>query len=66
MAVNGYTVPGGTEDFGMAIGNTIYSKYGPGLLLGTTFTLFLTVVLVSYLPTRRILKLTPTDALRGK
>jgi len=66
MAVNGYTIPGGTEDYGLAIGNVIYGKFGPGLLLGTTTLLFLTVVLVSYLPTRRISKLTPTDALRGK
>ncbi len=66
MATRGYPVPGGTESYGMAIGNTIYGKYGPDLLLGTTFLLFLTVVLVSYLPTRRISKLTPTDALRGK
>ncbi len=65
-AVHGYTIPGGTEDFGMALGNTIYGKYGPRLLLGTSSLLFLTVVLVSYLPTRRISTMTPTDALRGK
>ncbi len=66
MAVNGYTIPGGVEDFGMALGNTIYARYGAGLMLGTTSLLFATVVVVSWLPTRRISKLTPTDALRGK
>jgi putative ABC transport system permease protein len=66
MAVHGYTIPGGAEDFGMALGNTIYAKYGAGLMLGTTSLLFATVVFVSWLPTRRISKLTPTDALRGK
>ncbi len=66
MAVHGYAIPGGTEDFGMALGNTIYAKYGAGLMLGTTSLLFATVVLVSWLPTRKISKLTPTDALRGK
>jgi len=66
MTTKGYAMPGGTEDYGMALGNVIYGKYGPDLLIGTTFLLFLTVVLVSYLPTRRLSKLTPTDALRGK
>ncbi len=66
MAVHGYTIPGGMDDFGMALGNTIYAKYGAGLMLGTTSLLFATVVLVSWLPTRKISKLTPTDALRGK
>ena len=66
MAVHGYTVPGGADDFGMALGNTIYARYGASLMLGTTSLLFATVVLVSWLPTRKISKLTPTDALRGK
>lgn len=66
MATKGFNVPGGMDDYGMALGNTIYSKFGPNLLIGTTLLMFLTVVFVSYLPTRRISKLTPTDALRGK
>ncbi|NQV16462.1 FtsX-like permease family protein, partial [bacterium] len=66
MATKGYTVPGGMDDYGMALGNTIYSKFGPNLLIGTTLLMFITVVVVSYLPTRKISKLTPTDALRGK
>ncbi|MCF7823662.1 MAG: FtsX-like permease family protein [Candidatus Marinimicrobia bacterium] len=66
MATKGYAIPGGMEDYGMALGNVIYGKYGPDLLIGTTTLMFLTVVLVSYLPTRKISKLTPTDALRGK
>lgn len=66
MATKGYAIPGGMDDYGMALGNVIYGKYGPNLLIGTTLLMFLTVVLVSYLPTRKISKLTPTDALRGK
>jgi len=66
MAVHGYTIPGGAEDFGMALGNTIYAKYGAGLMVGTTSLLLATVIIVSWLPTRKISKLTPTDALRGK
>lgn len=66
FAVKGYTMPGGVEDMGLPIGNVIYAKFGAGLLIGTTALLFLTVVIVSFLPTRRISKLTPTDALRGK
>lgn len=66
FAVTGYQMPGGMEDLGLPLGNIIYAKFGAGLLLGTTFLLFITVMIVSFLPTRRISKLTPTDALRGK
>jgi len=66
FANSGYKMPGNMDDYGLPLGNVIYAKFGAGLLIGTTLLLMLTVVIVSYLPTRRISKLTPTDALRGK
>ena len=62
----GWTMPGGTDDYGMAIAETIYPAYSAGLVLGTTLIVLITTTIVSYLPSRRIAKMKPTDAIRGK
>jgi len=62
----GWTMPGGTDDFGMTIADTIYPAYSVGLVLGTTLIVFITTTIVSFLPTQRIAKMKPTDAIRGK
>jgi len=62
----GWTMPGGVDDFGMTIAETIYPAYSIGLVLGTTLIVLITTTIVSYLPTRRISKMKPTDAIRGK
>ena len=62
----GWTMPGNTDDFGMTIADTIYPAYSIGLVLGTTLIVLITTTIVSYLPTRRISKMKPTDAIRGK
>ena len=41
-------------------------SYGAGLVAGTTLLVLLTTTIVRFLPTRRIAKLKPTDALRGR
>lgn len=66
FAVKGWKLPETTESFGLSLGHTLYPSYSLALVLGTTVIVLLTVTLVSYLPTRRISKLKPTDALRGK
>lgn len=66
MANNGWPLPDYGDDFGMALGEAIYPMYTGGLILGTTILVLVTVTIVSFLPTRRIAKLKPTDALRGK
>ncbi len=55
-----------TEEFGMAIAETIYPVYSIGLITATILIVFIVTTIVSYLPTRRISKLKPTDAIRGK
>lgn len=66
QAAVGWTMPGGTDDFGMTIADTIYPAYSMGLVFGTTLIVLITTTIVSYLPTRRISKMKPTDAIRGK
>lgn len=62
----GWTMPAGTDDYGLTIAETIFPAYSIGLVLGTTLVVLITTTIVSYLPTRRIARMKPTDALRGK
>ena len=67
QAKAGYSMPlDSTEEFGMAIAETIYPVYSIGLITATISIVFIVTTIVSYLPTRRISKLKPTDAIRGK
>ncbi|VBB45740.1 Similar to lipoprotein releasing system transmembrane protein [uncultured Paludibacter sp.] len=65
-AVNGIPMPSGTSDFGIAISDKIYPAYPPQLIFGVIIFIVLITALVSYLPARRIAKMKPTDAIRGK
>jgi len=66
MARTGWALPGDTDSYGFAIGERLFPSYGAGLVVGTTLVVLLTTTVVSFLPTRRIAKLKPTDALRGR
>jgi len=65
-AKRGIPLPEAIDSVGIAISSTLYPSYGSLLLLGTTLLVLATVTLVSFLPARKIAKLKPTDALRGK
>ena len=62
----GFTMPAGTDDMGLAIAETIYPVYGAGLIIGTSVLIFTITLIVSYLPARKISKMKPTDAIKGK
>lgn len=62
----GFAVPAGTEGMGISIGEKIYPAYGAGYILGIALLSLAVTTLVSLLPTRRIARLKPTDALRGR
>jgi len=62
----GWSMPTGADDFGMTIAETIYPAYSIALVFGTTLIVLVTTTIVSYLPARRISKMKPTDAIRGK
>ncbi|HBZ20356.1 MAG TPA: ABC transporter permease [Bacteroidales bacterium] len=66
MAKNGWTMPIDTSEFGMAIAQTLYPIYSIGLIISTVLILTTVTAIVSYWPSRRIAKMNPTDALRGK
>jgi putative ABC transport system permease protein len=54
------------DGWGIAIGNVLYPAYGTALVVGTAVLVFLATTVVSFLPTRKISKLKPTEALKGK
>jgi len=62
----GLSVPAGTEDMGITIGEKIFPVYSAGLILSVVLLALLVTTVVSMLPTRRIVRLKPTDALRGR
>lgn len=65
-AKNGMAMPEAVDDYGIALGEVLLPLYGTGLVIGTTILILVVTTFVSFLPTRKIAKLKPTDALRGK
>jgi ABC-type lipoprotein release transport system permease subunit len=67
FVAKGWPLPSGTADsFGYAFSEKLYPTYSAGLVIGTTLFVFIITTLVSFLPTRKIAKLKPTEALRGR
>jgi len=63
----GYQFGAELDDFGLSgISEGLYPVYGWKLVVGTVILVLITVTIVSYLPTRKIAKLNPTDALKGR
>jgi putative ABC transport system permease protein len=65
-AVKGIGFGKSMDSFGFALSERLYPVYGALLVVGTTVLVFVVTTAVSYLPTRRISRLKPTDALRGR
>ncbi|MGA9405542.1 MAG: FtsX-like permease family protein [Bacteroidota bacterium] len=66
IANNGFDLPAKTDSFGFAIGEKLFPIFSPALVGGTTLLVCVVTTIVSFLPTRKIAHLKPTDALRGK
>jgi ABC-type antimicrobial peptide transport system permease subunit len=62
----GYAMPYDPDDFGIAISEVIYPSYSLGLIVGTIIIVMVTATIVSYMPARKIAKMNPTDAIKGK
>jgi ABC-type antimicrobial peptide transport system permease subunit len=66
FAKKGWAMPEGYDDFGIALGEKLFPVYTAGLVFGTVMLILIVTTIVSFLPTRKIAKLKPTDALRGR
>ncbi len=63
----GLNIGPNAQDFGLnGLDDTLYPIYTLKLVVVTIIIVLATVTIVSYLPTRRIAELKPTDALKGK
>jgi putative ABC transport system permease protein len=62
----GIPMPSTAEEYGYALPTRLFPVYSAWLVSGTIFIVMLTVTIVSYLPSRKISGLKPTEALKGK
>lgn len=62
----GIPMPQNTDSYGLAIADHIIPVYSIGMILSTVILVIVTATIVSYFPTRKISRLKPTDALKGK
>jgi len=64
-AAKGWTMPQITDSMGFAIGEKLFPVFTAELIIGTFALVLIITTIVSYIPTRKISNLKPTDALRG-
>jgi len=65
-ARTGIALPSTVDDYGFAMPTRLYPYYSLMLVAGTILVIMFTVTLVSFLPSSRIARMNPTDALKGK
>jgi putative ABC transport system permease protein len=66
LVKKGFAMPKGTEGYGLTIAEKIFPVYGVGTILTMAIIIMVTTTIVSYLPSRKIAGMKPTEALRGK
>ena len=66
QAKHGFGMPQGTDDYGLTIAERIYPVFSIQLIIGVTLLVFIAATIISYIPTRKIAKMNPTEAIRGK
>ncbi len=62
----GIPMPKYVDSMGVSISENIFPVYSTGLILSTVLLVIISATIVSYFPTRKITRLRPTDALKGK
>lgn len=55
-----------SDDWGIAMSETMYPYYSIQLIIATVLIVVLTTTIVSFLPARKISKMKPTEAIKGK
>mgnify|MGYP001814168353 CR=1 FL=1 len=66
FARTGWRLPETTDAYGYALGDVLFPRFGGDVVTGTALVILVLAALVSFLPTRRISRVAPTDALRGR
>lgn len=66
MSTKGYSFNMDASEMGVPMADTMYATITPGLVIGTMIFILIVTAIVSYIPARKISKMKPTDAIRGK
>lgn len=66
QAIKGISFPMKGGDWGISLPDRIYPVYSSGLIMATVLIVLAVTTLVSYWPSRKIARMNPTEALRGK
>lgn len=66
MSKVGFSMPAGMDTMGLVIAETIYPAYSIGLIISVMLIVIITTTIVSFLPSRKISKMNPTEAIKGK
>lgn len=66
LANAGIAMPEYSDNYGLSIAERIYPAYSAALILGTIALVVISATIVSFLPSRKIAKMNPTLALKGK
>ena len=66
MATNGIAMAANADDMGISIADIIYPVFGIGLIVGSIILVVISATIVSFLPARKIARMNPVDALKGK
>ena len=66
FAKYGIHIPMDVSSFGIPMADRMYPVFTPGLIAGTMTLIIVITALVSYLPARKIARMNPTEAIRGK
>ncbi len=62
----GIPLPESVDSYGLSISERIIPYYSMGLILSTVLLVVISSTIVSFFPTRRIARINPTEALKGK
>ena len=66
LSVYGITIDMNSYELGVTMADKLYATVTPALVVGTMIFIIAITAIVSYLPARKISKMNPTEAIRGK
>ncbi|OYT10737.1 MAG: ABC transporter permease [Bacteroidetes bacterium 4572_112] len=66
LSITGISFGADGGEMGVIISETLYPVYGMGLIFGTILLVILSATIVSFLPARKIARMNPVEALKGK
>lgn len=66
FARSGLKMPEAFDKFGLALGERLFPIFTAGIIIGTFILIMTLTAIISFMPARRLSRLRPTEALRGK